>query len=81
MPTKVRPYLFYDTAVSLCTTCYRRIDAKLVFENENGPSSQSSPFSERSDQTKLVGHPRTIHTLQELSQTLPSSQTFHAYSH
>jgi 7,8-dihydro-6-hydroxymethylpterin dimethyltransferase len=35
MPARTRPYLFYDTAVSLCTTCYRRIDAKLVFENDN----------------------------------------------
>jgi 7,8-dihydro-6-hydroxymethylpterin dimethyltransferase len=35
MPAKVRPYLFYDTAVSICTTCYRRIDAKLVFEDDN----------------------------------------------
>lgn len=30
-----RNYLFYDTAVSLCTTCYRRIDAKIVFEDGN----------------------------------------------
>jgi len=29
-----RDYLFYDSAVSLCTTCYRRIDAKIVFEDE-----------------------------------------------
>lgn len=29
---KVRPYLFYDTAVSLCTECLRRIEAKLVIE-------------------------------------------------
>jgi|SRR6187402_805752 len=29
---KVRDYLFYDTAVSICTTCYRRVDAKIVFE-------------------------------------------------
>jgi 7,8-dihydro-6-hydroxymethylpterin dimethyltransferase len=35
MPARTRPYLFYDTAVSLCSTCYRRIDAKIVFENEN----------------------------------------------
>jgi len=32
MPARVRPYLYYDTAVSICTTCYRRIDAKIVFE-------------------------------------------------
>jgi uncharacterized radical SAM superfamily Fe-S cluster-containing enzyme len=35
MPARTRPYLFYDTAVSLCSTCYRRIDAKIVFENDN----------------------------------------------
>jgi uncharacterized radical SAM superfamily Fe-S cluster-containing enzyme len=29
-----RPYLFYDTAVSLCGTCYRRVDAKIVFEDD-----------------------------------------------
>ncbi|HYI12726.1 MAG TPA: radical SAM protein [Thermoanaerobaculia bacterium] len=28
-----RPYLFYDTAVSICSTCYRRVDAKIVFED------------------------------------------------
>jgi uncharacterized radical SAM superfamily Fe-S cluster-containing enzyme len=30
---KTRSYLYYDTAVSICTTCYRRIDAKIVFED------------------------------------------------
>lgn len=29
---KTRPYLYYDSAVSLCSTCMRRIDAKIVFE-------------------------------------------------
>jgi uncharacterized radical SAM superfamily Fe-S cluster-containing enzyme len=33
MSASTRPYLFYDTAVSLCATCYRRIDAKIVFED------------------------------------------------
>jgi len=32
---KTRPYLYYDAAVSLCTTCYRRVDAKIVFEEGN----------------------------------------------
>jgi hypothetical protein len=31
---KVRPYLFYDTAVSLCTTCLRRVEAKLVIQDD-----------------------------------------------
>jgi len=32
---KTRDYLFYDAAVSICTTCFRRIDAKIVFEEGN----------------------------------------------
>jgi uncharacterized radical SAM superfamily Fe-S cluster-containing enzyme len=35
MTAPTRPYLFYDTAVSLCGTCYRRVDAKIVFENDS----------------------------------------------
>jgi 7,8-dihydro-6-hydroxymethylpterin dimethyltransferase len=31
---RVRPYLFYDTAVSICTVCLRRCEAKIVFEEE-----------------------------------------------
>jgi 7,8-dihydro-6-hydroxymethylpterin dimethyltransferase len=30
---RVRPYLFYDVAVSICSTCYRKVDAKIVFQN------------------------------------------------
>jgi len=30
---RVRPYLFYDTAISICSTCFRRADGKIVFEN------------------------------------------------
>ena len=29
---KLRPYLFYDTTVSLCTECLRRVEAKHVIE-------------------------------------------------
>jgi uncharacterized radical SAM superfamily Fe-S cluster-containing enzyme len=32
--TRTRPYLFYDTATSICTVCYQRIDAKIVFEDD-----------------------------------------------
>jgi len=35
MSALTRPYLFYDTAVSICSTCYRRVDAKIVFEDDN----------------------------------------------
>jgi uncharacterized radical SAM superfamily Fe-S cluster-containing enzyme len=32
---RTRDYLYYDTAVSICTTCFRRVDAKIVFEDSN----------------------------------------------
>ena len=31
---KVRPYLFYDVAISICSTCFRRVDAKIVFTGQ-----------------------------------------------
>ncbi|MEZ5319449.1 MAG: radical SAM protein [Vicinamibacterales bacterium] len=31
----VRPYLFYDVAISICTTCHRRVDAKIVFQDDH----------------------------------------------
>ena len=34
MTEKIRPYLFYDVAISICSTCYRRVDAKIVFEDD-----------------------------------------------
>lgn len=30
-----RPYTYYDFTLSLCSTCLRRVDAKIVFENEH----------------------------------------------
>jgi hypothetical protein len=33
MTDKLRPYLFYDIAISICSICYRRVDAKIVFED------------------------------------------------
>ena len=35
MGDRVRPYLFYDTATSICSRCLRRVDAKIVFEDGN----------------------------------------------
>lgn len=32
--TRVRPYMYYDVAVSICAVCYRRVEAKIVFEDE-----------------------------------------------
>jgi uncharacterized radical SAM superfamily Fe-S cluster-containing enzyme len=30
---RVRPYLFYDVALSICSTCYRKVEAKIVFQD------------------------------------------------
>lgn len=30
-----RPYTYYDFTLSLCSTCLQRVDAKIVFENNN----------------------------------------------
>lgn len=35
MGDRIRPYLFYDTAISICSQCYRRTDAKIVFADGN----------------------------------------------
>jgi uncharacterized radical SAM superfamily Fe-S cluster-containing enzyme len=32
MSDRVRPYLFYDVALSICATCFRKVEAKIVFE-------------------------------------------------
>lgn len=34
MADRVRPYLFYDVAVSICSTCYRKVEGKIVFEDD-----------------------------------------------
>jgi uncharacterized radical SAM superfamily Fe-S cluster-containing enzyme len=31
---KTRPYLFYDVALSICSRCYRKVEAKTVFQDE-----------------------------------------------
>ncbi len=33
MADRERPYLFYDIAVSICSVCFRKIEAKIVFED------------------------------------------------
>lgn len=33
MADRVRPYLFYDVAVSICSTCYRKVEGKIIFED------------------------------------------------
>jgi uncharacterized radical SAM superfamily Fe-S cluster-containing enzyme len=34
MGGKVRPYLFYDSAVSVCAACLRRVEAKILIKDE-----------------------------------------------
>lgn len=31
---RVRPYLFYDVAVTICSTCFRKLEGKIVFEGD-----------------------------------------------
>ncbi len=33
MTERVRPYLFYDVAVTICSQCYRKLEGKIVFQN------------------------------------------------
>ena len=35
MTDRVRPYLYYDIAVSICSACYRKVEGKIVFEDGN----------------------------------------------
>ena len=35
MGQRVRPYLFYDIALTICSTCFRKLEGKIVFENGN----------------------------------------------
>ena len=35
MADRVRPYLFYDVAVSICSTCLRKIEGKIIFQDGN----------------------------------------------
>ena len=33
MTDRVRPYLFYDVALSICSACFQKVEAKIVFED------------------------------------------------
>jgi uncharacterized radical SAM superfamily Fe-S cluster-containing enzyme len=35
MADHVRPYLFYDVALSICSTCLRKVEGKIVFQDGN----------------------------------------------
>lgn len=34
MGERVRPYLYYDVAVSICSVCYRKVEGKIVFQDD-----------------------------------------------
>jgi uncharacterized radical SAM superfamily Fe-S cluster-containing enzyme len=34
MPNRVRPYTFYDIAISICSKCLRKVEGKIVFQND-----------------------------------------------
>ena len=33
MGERVRPYLYYDVVVSICSSCYRKVEGKIVFQD------------------------------------------------
>jgi tetraether lipid synthase len=34
MTERVRPYMFYDVAVTICAVCFRKLEGKIVFQDE-----------------------------------------------
>jgi uncharacterized radical SAM superfamily Fe-S cluster-containing enzyme len=34
VPTRERPYVYYDAAISVCSTCYRKVEGKIVFQDD-----------------------------------------------
>jgi uncharacterized radical SAM superfamily Fe-S cluster-containing enzyme len=34
MTERVRPYLFYDVALTICSVCFRKLEGKIVFQDE-----------------------------------------------
>ncbi len=43
MTEKVGPSLFYDVATSMCSVCSRRVDAKMVFEEDKVQTLKQCP--------------------------------------
>jgi uncharacterized radical SAM superfamily Fe-S cluster-containing enzyme len=33
MTARVRPYIFYDVAITICSVCFRKLEGKIVFQN------------------------------------------------
>ncbi len=44
MADRVRPYLFYDVAVSICSTCFRKVEGKIVFQDNSVYLLKSCPI-------------------------------------
>ena len=34
MTERTRPYLFYDVALTICATCFRKLEGKIVFQDD-----------------------------------------------
>ena len=34
MSERVRPYLFYDVALTICSQCFRKLEGKMVFQDD-----------------------------------------------
>jgi len=34
MSSRARPYLFYDTVISICSKCFRKVEGKIVFRDD-----------------------------------------------
>jgi uncharacterized radical SAM superfamily Fe-S cluster-containing enzyme len=34
MTERVRPYMFYDVALTICSVCYRKLEGKIVFQDD-----------------------------------------------
>jgi 7,8-dihydro-6-hydroxymethylpterin dimethyltransferase len=34
MTDRVRPYLYYDIAISICSVCYRKVEGKIIFQDD-----------------------------------------------
>jgi hypothetical protein len=52
MADRVRPYLFYDVVVSICSTCYRKVEGKIVFQDGRVLMTKRCP--EHGTETVLV---------------------------
>ena len=63
MADRVRPYLFYDVALSICSTCYRKVEGKIVFQDDKVLLLKQCPVHgpERVRRCQRVGFADTGH--------------------